>query len=313
MKYQLYRWEFVVKTSVLTPFHSDTLWGHIVWAIKYLHGDKVFEEYLTKFVQDEYKPFIISNAFPKGYLPFINLPHSFDKPATKAEAILLSNFKSLIQQVKFVPKDMFVKMKNGLSIVDIYNEYKKDPEYLTKLGMLDFEQYETATKNSIDRLTGGTDDGALYSQVETVYTTPLEVYIKVQDDEYIQEAINYIGQTGYGKKASTGKGQLQTISFEKVDTLLDNTHHTQAYISLSSYIPKVGDYENCLHANISSKKGKIANSNEVNPFKSPYCYYEAGSIFEGSVIDNKGQMLQGLHTNSEVVQYGVPFIVGVKL
>jgi CRISPR-associated protein Csm4 len=56
-------------SSIITPFHSDTLWGHICWALRYTQGEKELLDFLECYYSGE-PPLVISNAFPKGHLPF---------------------------------------------------------------------------------------------------------------------------------------------------------------------------------------------------------------------------------------------------
>ncbi len=60
-------------SSLLTPFHSDILWGHVCWALRYIYGERELEEFLDLYSSDE-PPIIISNAFHEGYLPYPVLP-----------------------------------------------------------------------------------------------------------------------------------------------------------------------------------------------------------------------------------------------
>lgn len=66
---QNYRINIKLKSSVITPFHSDTLWGHICWALRYTRGEKELLDFLDCYRSGK-PPLIISNAFPRGYLPF---------------------------------------------------------------------------------------------------------------------------------------------------------------------------------------------------------------------------------------------------
>lgn len=72
------------ESAVLTPFHSDTLWGHICWALRYIFDTGILSRFLESY-SSKAPPLIISNAFPEGYLPFPTLP-----PATKNDLFKLS-------------------------------------------------------------------------------------------------------------------------------------------------------------------------------------------------------------------------------
>jgi len=62
-----------LKSSVITPFHSDTFWGHICWGLRYTHGQAELSRFLKSYIEGE-PPLIISNGFPKGFIPYPFLP-----------------------------------------------------------------------------------------------------------------------------------------------------------------------------------------------------------------------------------------------
>lgn len=70
-----------LESSIITPFHSDTLWGHICWALRYKYGESDLKEFLECY-RDGEPPLVISNAFSKGYIPFPVLPQ-VDRESSK--------------------------------------------------------------------------------------------------------------------------------------------------------------------------------------------------------------------------------------
>lgn len=67
---EFFKIKICLTSSLLTPFHSDILWGHICWALRYISD---LQEFLDAYSSDE-PPLLISNAFPEGYLPYPVLP-----------------------------------------------------------------------------------------------------------------------------------------------------------------------------------------------------------------------------------------------
>ena len=49
------------------------------------------------------------------------------------------------------------------------------------------------------------------------------------------------------------------------------------------------------------------------PSKNPFACFTAGALFKGSINNEKGKVLTNIYINKNVVQIGIPFILGVKL
>jgi CRISPR/Cas system CSM-associated protein Csm4 (group 5 of RAMP superfamily) len=82
---------------------------------------------------------------------------------------------------------------------------------------------------------------------------------------------------------------------------------------LSNYIPKNGDYEEALSVKTITKFGKVGGNEEDMPFKKPFICFEKGSIFKGNAADIKGKILEGVHYDKSIVQFGIPYTVEVRV
>ncbi len=69
MSYKNYIIKIKKITPILTEFQSDTVFGHLAWAVKYLYGDNKLSDFIA-LSKTEKPPFICSNAFPQDYLPY---------------------------------------------------------------------------------------------------------------------------------------------------------------------------------------------------------------------------------------------------
>ena len=141
-----------------------------------------------------------------------------------------------------------------------------------------------------------------------------DFFIKLREDfsrEKLETYINYVALNGFGKKASTGKGAFQILSLEENKTSF-KVENPNAFMVLSNYIPKVGDYEEVLSVKTLTKFGKVGGNEENNPFKKPFICFEAGSLFKGTADNIKGKLLEDLHYEKSIVQFGIPYIVEVR-
>ncbi len=128
-------------SSVITPFHSDTLWGHICWALRYCYSEMKLIDFLNSY-NNGTPPLIISNAFPKGYLPYpvllpikklkvSELTRKFWGPEDFAVAV---NALKKLRETAYVPKEL-IKSLNGqpISHYMILNAILGDPMICPKI------------------------------------------------------------------------------------------------------------------------------------------------------------------------------------
>lgn len=90
MRYNIYEWRIKPTSSFITELQSDTIWGHIIWAVNYLYGEEEVERIIKE--SEEYNaPFIVSNGFLSDYFPMINdkiinIPNSLKLVQKRVEA-----------------------------------------------------------------------------------------------------------------------------------------------------------------------------------------------------------------------------------
>ncbi|MFZ6017246.1 MAG: hypothetical protein ACOYU0_06525 [Nitrospirota bacterium] len=63
-----YRIRIEIQSGIITPFHADTIFGHLCWVVAYQEDNKRLQKFLEPF-RDGEPPFVISDGFPAGYLP----------------------------------------------------------------------------------------------------------------------------------------------------------------------------------------------------------------------------------------------------
>ncbi|SHJ72147.1 type III-A CRISPR-associated RAMP protein Csm4 [Tepidibacter formicigenes] len=354
MKYTVYEWKINPKSSFLTKLHSDTIWGHIMWAIRYLDGENYLKSILNEF-KNYNPPFIVSNGFLSNYLPFIktsyinNADNNKLAKDSKAVKIKLTKLLKQIEDIEYVNIDVFNEIREGKKLKTIYKELvqnircpitmeKIEPNFKRKLELFfkskeeyikkyNIKQYSdliktvNVTKNRINRITNSSEQeygSGVFNNIETFYNSTLSIYIKVRDDfdiDKLKKYLDYIQLTGFGKKASSGKGHFETVYFKERKDLFENNFSGNGFVILSNYIPKNGDFEGVISSNIITKRAKVSGlySNRENVFKKPFVCYSPGSVFRGKADEIKGRMLSGLYYDDNVVQCMIPFTLGVKL
>lgn len=351
MIYDIYEWKIRPKTSFLSKLHSDIIWGHIIWAISYIEGAEYIEEILKDYNGGK-GAFIVSNGFLSGYVPFVRKGYinstAFNSSGSKSKKMTLSRLLNRFESIEYIDISVFNEMRLGKSESQTFREILEgsrcpltlkvnavksnrklalfmdnEQDYMKRFNIVKYEQLikeVNLVKNSVDRLMGGGDEDAAstYNQTETFYDSDIAIYIKLSEycdmDRFVGY-LDFIELNGFGSRSSAGKGQFETVHFKKADNLFDRPYEGNGFITLSNYIPKSGDYEEIISGRVNSKRGKLsggyAGSSDV--FKKPFAYYEAGAVFKGKPDDNKGKMLKGLHRDKNIVQYGIPFVLGVNI
>jgi len=323
-----YTVHITLKSPIVTEFQSDTLFGHICWAIRYLRwkkGDRL-AEVLASYKPGSEPPILISNGFPKGWLPKPVIP-----PVTQEV------LDRIVKSDNRIGKSFIIKSIKKMPLI-LKEDFKKLQETgitPTSLFEILFERYkggvpeETCERvsvqhNTVNRATGRVESG-LYAQEET-FVSPdkgeFEVYLKTDyfSEEDLQRIFDFIAKAGFGKDKSTGKGHFDFTIEQGID--LPQCAAPNAFMTLSSYIPKSGDptdgYYTLLH-----KYGKLGGSfaagdPEVygNPFKKPLLMFAAGSTFRDPDVKTGkvyGSLLDEVHANSAIRHYALAFPLGIRL
>ena len=176
---------------------------------------------------------------------------------------------------------------------------------------------EGRIRNQINRL--GTikeeeNDTRLFEQNEIRFLeeTEIEIFVKIRDDfdiKKFEKGLKYISFNGYGKSASTGKGQFEIIEIEP-EKIFRERKAKNSFVVLSNYIPNVEDDVEVINSNLLTKKPKAYMTE--NPFKNYFICYTEGSYFRGKSDLIKGRVLENLKIDDKKsIQCLIPFVVGV--
>lgn len=328
-EYKDYTIKLTLKSPIITPFQSDTLFGHICWMIDYLKWDdkKRLEDFLALYNDKGKHPLLISNGFPKDYLP-----KPIIKPISQKELTSIfgkENRKENSYKIKTIKKKELIRKSDLLQII----KGRISSEILFRKLWKNFEEEEKKWEkrkkevvyhNTINRVSNRVTIG-LYEQEETFYApdfNEFEIYLKTyyfnKDD--LRRIFEFISIGGFGRDKSTGKGKFEFNIVEGTD--LEGSDNPNGFMTLSSYIPHSeaptkGYYEILL------KYGKLGGtfamgSAEVgnNPFKKPLIMFKAGSTFYDYDYDKSkiyGSLLKNVHKKSKIRHYAYAFPLGINM
>lgn len=329
-EYREYTIIITYATSVGSKLQSDTIFGHLCWALRYLNTEDALKAFLQLYDKPVDPPLLVSNGFPQGYLPKPIIP-----PATQEEIQAAIN-ESKDDRVSASHKVTSIKK---LDVVPrkILEEFQHIPLTPSRLFSTMYKSYKSIMRtekeemtvsiqhNTIDRARGSVRQGGLYAQEETFFGTSsasFELFLKTNffSSKELTKIFRYISTEGFGRDSSTGKGHFEFQIAEGID--LPEAEKPNAFMTLSSFIPTANDpvkgYYNIVH-----KYGKLGGLyskgvSEVygNPFKVPLIMFSAGSTFHdpgyrrGKVY---GGMVDDVHRKQEIRHYAYAFPIGINI
>lgn len=284
-----------------TSLKGDTLFGHVCWQAAYDEG--LFGMSLNKLLDDyAVNPFaVISSAYPRlddGYA--LKRP---DMPLDKLFDFSGADTADIIRKRKDFKGKRWMIVSNSKRITDLKLEglYLSDKELFEKLsvskevetqrqmrkkGVKSFISDYTQPHNTINRLTGTTGEGqfAPYSVDQAVYMPDAElvVFAGLRNDikvEQMIKALKQIGDSGFGKDASTGVGRFEVISHQEIDFKAIGSDKPDACYTLAPFVPEKDAFCEMFftpftrfgrHGDVLAKSGK--------PFKNPVIMADEGAV-----------------------------------
>ena len=250
----------------VTAWRADSLLGALAatWA-RSRGADALRRDFLDPWRAGE-PPFVLSDAFPGDALP--------------APAILpLMNWqpsaRKAVKKTRLLPANAFRETQSG----------RKPP--LPKNGDAPGASTRDGVRmrNSISRLTDSAaeSDGLFevrYSELGDA-DGRLTVYARAASDglAVLMEALETLGRTGYGARATSGYGAFDLDGDPAARTELDDVPGADAFVSLSTFQPAPSDpTEGCWRAFV--KYGKMAPEfQSAAIFKRPQAMLEPGACF----------------------------------
>jgi CRISPR-associated protein Csm4 len=258
----------------------------------YLNGFKKLEEIMKHIIESNENHFI---AFSDG---FINdsLPKPIIAPY-KFEYSELKNSKEY-KKTEFINAEFLVNSRKNLNDKDIFYNWLKKKPVLKDEAKINNNKSITTTenilKNSVNRLTGTTYEGQLYNSEETYFDpdkVSITLYVKYNDDiiktEEVNNIISLMGELGFGKDASTGKGKYKIDGGNSINEEPDELKYFEganAFMTLSHGIPldKTESESDCelnygkIITKFPKHGGFLSNGDY---FKNPFIVYKPGSTF----------------------------------
>lgn len=316
------RYKLLIKPTspFQTPLHSDTLFGHICWALRYLKGEDELLRFLNGFTSDT-ALLVLSSGFSKDYLPMpILRPLSIDE-----EEALQKQYKTRLEfarEMKALKKVSYIQisaieiLKNELSYYNLYTKHLLGEILLENPKI---SKTDEVWHNAKNRLTDRVIEGKLFAKKDTFYGEGAELAVYIEDNYFerksLCEIFDFIARSGYGADKSVGRGAFEYELFEGWD--LPEAENPNAFMTLSHYHPKEGDFTDGLY-DMTTKFGKIgghwAPGIEGGPYKMPLLMLNPGSVFFPDRHKSfYGGLIPKVHKQQGVVHYGIALPVKVRV
>lgn len=299
---------------------SDTLYGLICWHVAEGEGEVACRELVDAFCADR-APFQLSSAMTAGYIPMPALPSPArgifrqlaagegqkDKPDDIRLFDILQRFKKFRKQA-WLPVRDWERAKSNLSMLALFLGQRggEDARKARKLSKTAFEPHV-----SIDRRTGSASEGQLFF-MRRHYFDPgvrLHLYARAEDPEYLAKYLELIGETGFGRDASTGNGRFALESDKDFQPDSLDVREANASLLLSVCAsPAMGAVDGYYRTEV--KRGKTGPG-YGNPFKKPFLMLQEGSVLKKSLAGPF--VLRGVNADSRVAQILQPLVLPCRL
>lgn len=280
---KLYKIPITPTSDFATTLRGDTLFGQMCWAIFYKFGKEKLEVLLKPYREGQ-KPFlVVSDAFPKGYLPKPKMPSCFLNE--KGED------KKLNRKKLWLSLDELIKAK--------YSEAKQDKEINST------DKSSVNIHNALNYKTFHTGDGFDPHGLSVTHLGAKDIYFLLDEEQLIfdefKKAFKLISEMGYGKKTTIGKGRFEYDENQVEAIELNNNAKT--FMTLSSFSPKGLKVEN-IYYDPFTRFGKFGASRAYkNAFKRPILLADAASVIEFKELQEHQYLGKSISGLSDITEY----------
>ncbi len=272
----VFRVRLTLLSPIATPLCSGTLFGHLCWAWREVGpaGGPTLAEWLDGLEGD---PFLISDGFPAGWLPRPLLEPRLRPTPPEDKGARARFFAELKQrkEARWLPVEEFLRLR-----ADLNEKTLAEAGVGSKPGGL---LEHTSPHNRIDRLSGQTlKEGGLFFSTEC-WPDPKEppiwdVYVQTSlSAKLLQRLFSHVGDSGYGRDATWGRGRFLAEVEEADQRLFDFEGDRRMSLSHGSLSENMRDPRYRIVCHI----GRLGNvyARAEKPFKYPLMLVAPGATF----------------------------------
>lgn len=275
---------------------SDTLFGAVCWAIRWIDGEEALLDLLGRADARE-PPFLVSSAFPfaeSGARRTFLLPRPL-LPAAAHDDDAMAVSKA-VRRIRWVSAGLFADilagrlppgaLAAGLAAKNLQEKDRaigREDELLPHFHSLDVD------RNGINRLTGAVSEGLLFtSRIEMVQDGGYFCLVQPRRPGVVSRvmaAFRFLADRGIGGDSSVGRGQFQ-VAFEDEDPF-QAPSDGEDVITLSLFHPSNGDLRHLaahrerVHCTVETRRGRLEQmyAPHARVWKPALRYLSEGSVF----------------------------------
>jgi len=341
----IYKLTICPLTSFRTPLQSDTIFGHLLWALRYREGEEALTKFLARYHAGD-PPLLVSEGFPAGTLPVPVLTPAQKKSESIANDVMEDMVRKAREEDCYLPLDQWRKIAEGLSAEALDCARREAREELRRLRqaseplrrLQEAEREHPVTRTAVDRITGSAREGRLFVAQETFYTPgrTIEIWHKLADeDTTLLARLNvwwrWVERNGFGRRKSAGHGAFRIEGEGLVEEAgaLPHVENPNGFVTLSAWVPRQNDPTDVTYRT-RIKRGKLAEALAIpSAWKKPLLMLEPGAVAclpDGEEVHEwYGRLVEDMHWPAEnvpewqkqalirIVQYGYAFPLGVRV
>jgi CRISPR-associated protein Csm4 len=280
-----------------TPWHADTVWGSLCWAIRDLEGETSLAEFLDAYICGS-PPLIVSDAFPGELLPF---PYGAPFDFVEGEKV----------KPRWCEAAAFAEWgEAGLPRIVLARDRQRP-----------YEQYGLLRAQR-NRLTDTAEEGKLFEVEQFSFSRTafpgggnLTIYFRCGEDfaPRLASCWEVLADRGFGKRASVGLGSFEIAGRVEASGRFEIGDRHNGFVALSHFVPAEADPRDgywSLHA----KNPKFSGSHVGRFLKGTLLMLTPGSRFAtgGPPRDFYGRMIPMPRPGFEkALHYGLCFAAPV--
>jgi CRISPR-associated protein Csm4 len=269
--------------------HSGTLFGHLCWAWSHLRSPEDLSQWLTGLHAD---PFLVSDAFPSGFLPRpLLLPRRQTRTGKlDSQAVQDLDRQKKLRKLEWLSIESFLTVARKVSPKTL-SQFNAQPET---------PKEHRVAHNTINRLTGTTPkEGGLYFADE-FWPRPAgsqwDVYVRTSlPAEWLTKLFQTVGELGFGRDSTLGRGRFSARVEPAPSALFHASGRRRMSLSHGSLTSNMQQPRYRLHTHYGRAWGLNALSGSHSPFKRPLTLLRPGSTFEPSDDGPYGELFAGVH------------------
>jgi CRISPR-associated protein Csm4 len=284
-----------------TPLHSGTLFGHLCWAWRHREGEASLSRWLASLAEE---PFLISDGMPRDRLPRPEMPPPRREGKPSLEEA--ERFRRAWRR-RWIRRETFSKLRTALSaraLLEALLDEEAEEETSESVRARWFRAHRAA-HNTINRLTGRTPEERGLFFLDDLWPEEdceAEVWVRCSlDRKRLEELFGTVGELGYGRDASTGRGRFAVAVEAAPEEMLEGEWPRRMSLSHGTLTENMEEP----YYRLETHYGRLGSlwATGGDPFKFPLTLLAPGATFRPRDRGPYGELLGDVHPRNRQVRH----------